>query len=47
MKGKEEWLEKEYTEVERSLSMNNNRKAFEILKELTKQRQLQGQHHMR
>jgi len=38
-KTKEEWIEKQCTEIEESLTKNNSRRAYQIVKELTKQKQ--------
>ena len=38
-KAKEDWIEKQCADIEDSLNKNNSRRAFQVVKELTKQRQ--------
>jgi hypothetical protein len=38
-KAKEEWIEKQCTEIEESLNKNNSKKAYQVIKNLTKQKQ--------
>lgn len=38
-KAKEDWTEQQCTEIENSLKKNNSRNAFQIVKDLTKQKQ--------